>query len=79
VSTPSGTAVTAAYSTSDSLEKVVDFYKGKLGTGASVFQSDKSAVLTEADSDKKTSVMVTVEAESNGTSKFTIMHSTKSS
>lgn len=79
VSTPSGTALTAAYTTSDSLDKVVDFYKGKLGAGASVFQSDKSAVLSETDASRKTSIMVTVEAETNGTTKFSILHSTSSS
>jgi len=76
VSTPGGAAITAAYTTSDSLEKVVEFYKEKLGAGASVFQSDKSAVLSETDTSKKTSVMVTVETESNGTTKFSILHST---
>ncbi len=79
VSTPGGTAVTAAFTTSDSLEKVVDFYKGKLGAGGSVFQSDKSAVLTETNTNKKNSVMVTIEAESGGTTKFSILHSTAGS
>jgi hypothetical protein len=79
VSTPGGNAVTAAYTTSDSLDKVVAFYKDKLGAGASVYQSDKSAVLSETDTNKKTSIMVTVETESNGTTKFSILHSTTSS
>ncbi len=79
VSTPGGAAVTAAYTTSDSLDKVVAFYKDKLGAGASVYQSDKSAVLTETDTEKKTSIMVTVETESSGTTKFSILHSTTSS
>jgi hypothetical protein len=70
--------VTAAYITSDSMDKVVDFYKGKLGSGASVYQSDKSAVLTLASDDKKTSVMITVSAENNGQTKVAIMHSTSS-
>jgi hypothetical protein len=76
VTTPNGSAVTAAYITSDSMDKVVDFYKGKLGSGASVYQSDKSAVLTLASDDKKTSVMITVSAENNGQTKVAIMHST---
>jgi hypothetical protein len=78
VTTPNGSAVTAAYITSDSMDKVVDFYKGKLGSGASVYQSDKSAVLTLASDDKKTSVMITVSAENNGQTKVAIMHSTSS-
>lgn len=78
VSTPNGTAITAAYTTNDSLDKVVDFYKGKLGAGASVFQSDKSAVLSLTNEDKKSSVMVTVSSESNGQTKVAILHSTSS-
>jgi zinc ribbon protein len=77
VSTPNGTAITAAYTTNDSLDKVVDFYKGKLGSSASVFQSDKSAVLSETSDDKKSSVMVTIATEaSNGQTKIAILHST---
>ena len=77
VSTPNGSAITAAYVTSDSLDKVVDFYKGKLGPSASVFQSDKSAVLSETSDDKKSSVMVTIATEaSNGQTKIAILHST---
>ncbi len=77
VSTPNGTALTAAYVTSDSLDKVVDFYKGKLGPAASVFQSDKSAVLSETSDDKKSSIMVTIGTEgNNGQTKIAILHST---
>jgi hypothetical protein len=78
VSTPNGSAVTAAYTTSDSLDKVVDFYKGKLGASASVFQSDKSAILSETSTDKKSSVVITIETEANGTTKFGILHSVSS-
>jgi hypothetical protein len=77
VSTPNRTAITAAYTTSDPLDKVVDFYKGKLGPSASVFQSDKSAVLSETSDDKKSSVMVTIGTEgNNGQTKIAILHST---
>ena len=77
VSTPNGSAITAAYVTSDSLDKVVDFYKGKLGPSASVFQSDKSAVLSATSDDKKSSVMVTIATESSsGQTKIAILHST---
>lgn len=79
VTTPNGTAVTAAFVTSDSMDKVVDFYKGKLGSGASVFSSDKSAMLSLTSDNKKTSLMITVTAESNGQTKIGIMHSTSSS
>ncbi|HEY1498446.1 MAG TPA: zinc-ribbon domain-containing protein [Acidobacteriaceae bacterium] len=79
VSTPNGTAITAAYVTSDSMDKVIDFYKGKLGSGASIYQSDKSAVLTLASEDKKDSVMVTISNEdADGKTKIGILHSKSS-
>lgn len=79
VSTPNGTAITAVYETSDPMDKVVEFYKGKLGSGASVFQSDKSAVLSLASEDKKDNVMVTISTEdSDGKTKIGIMHSKSS-
>lgn len=78
VTTPNGSAVTAAYLTNDSMDKVVDFYKGKLGSGASVYQSDKSAVLSLNSEDKKTSVMITI-SEENGQTKVAILHSTSTS
>lgn len=76
VSTPNGTAITAVYETSDPMDKVVDFYKSKLGSGASVFQSDKSAVLSLASEDKKDNVMITISNDgSDGKTKIGIMHS----
>ncbi len=76
ISTPKGSTVTAVFETGDSLDKVLSYYKDKLGSGASVFQSDKSAVLTLADDAKKTSVMVTISNEDNdGKTKIAIMHS----
>jgi hypothetical protein len=79
VSTPNGTAITAVYETSDSMDKVVDFYKSKLGSGASVYQSDKSAVLSLANEDKKDNVMITISNDdSDGKTKIGIMHSKSS-
>jgi hypothetical protein len=76
ISTPKGSTVTAVFETSDSLDKVLSWYKDKLGSGASVYQSDKNAVLTLADDTKKTSVMVTISNEDNdGKTKIAIMHS----
>ncbi len=76
ISTPKGSTVTAVFETGDSLDKVLSWYKDKLGSGASVYQSDKSAVLTLADDTKKTSVMVTISNEDNdGKTKIAIMHS----
>jgi hypothetical protein len=75
INTPGGSAITATYETSDSMDKVIDFYKGKMGSSASVFQSDKSAVLSLNSPDKKDSVMVTISAESGGQTKIGILHS----
>jgi hypothetical protein len=75
ISTPKGSTVTAVFETGDSLDQVLSYYKDKLGSGASVFQSDKSAVLTLADEAKKTSVMVTISNEDNDSkTKIAIMH-----
>jgi len=60
ISTPKGSQITVAFETSDAPDKVVDYYKSKLGSGASVMQSDKGAMLMLADDTKKNSVMVTV-------------------
>ena len=76
ISTPKGSTVTAVFETNDSLDRVLAWYKDKLGSGASAFQSDKSAILTLADDAKKTSVMVTISNEDNdGKTKIAIMHS----
>jgi hypothetical protein len=78
INTPKGSAITATYVTSDSIDKVIDFYKGKLGPGASVFQSDKSAVLTLNSEDKKDSVMVTISSDTPSQTKIGILHSKSS-
>lgn len=76
ISTPKGSTVTAVFETGDSLDKVLSYYKEKLGSGVSLYQSDKSAVLTLADDEKKTSVMVTISNDdSDGKTKIAIMHS----
>lgn len=76
ISTPKGSTVTAVFETSDSLEKVLSYYRDKLGSGVSFYQSENSAVLTLADEEKKTSVMVTISSDkSDGKTKIAIMHS----
>jgi hypothetical protein len=69
--------VTAVFTTSDSLGKVVDFYKDKMGTSSSFAQSGDGAVLSSSDNDKQ-GVMVTVGKDSsNGTTTITILRTTK--
>lgn len=78
INTPKGSMVTAVFETNDSLDKVLAYYKDKMGSGASAFQSDKGAVLTLADEAKKTSVMVTIgtdDSNSDGKTTITITHS----
>ncbi len=75
-STPSGSAVTALLTTSDSLDKVLDFYITRLGSAAIVSQTDQSAVFAASRPDMKTSVMVTISTETGGPTKIGILHST---
>lgn len=42
ISTPKGSTVTAVYETGDSPDKVLGWYKEKLGSGASVYQSARA-------------------------------------
>ena len=77
INTPKGSMVTAVFETNDPLDKVLSFYKDKMGSGASAFQSDKGAVLTLADETKKTNVMVTIGTDdsNDGKTTITITHS----
>jgi hypothetical protein len=70
-----GSMVTAIFTSSDSADKVVAFYKDKLGDSASVVQSSNGTVLSKGDNDKD-KVMVTVNPQGN-TSKIVVIHITK--
>jgi hypothetical protein len=73
---PNGSWVTAVYVTSDPMDQVVAFYKSRLGSQASVFESADSAVLS-VNKGQKESVMVTVTAkpsENNGKTQIAIVH-----
>jgi hypothetical protein len=74
---PTASVVTGVFTTSDSKQQVVDFYKNKFGSDATVFDSDASAVISLKKGEKE-SIIVTVEGNSSqnsGKTKFTIMHS----
>jgi hypothetical protein len=76
ITLPTGSSVTAIFVTSDSKDQVVSYYKDKLGSQASVFDSANSAMIT-AQKGKQESVMVTVTANSSqhdGKTQITIMH-----
>jgi hypothetical protein len=73
---PGGSWVSAVFVTSDSKDQVVSFYKSKLGSEVSVYDSADSAVLS-AQKSKQESVIVTVTAnksEYNGKTQIAIVH-----
>jgi len=73
---PSGSWVSAVFVTSDSKDQVVSFYKSRLGSEVSVYESADSAVLS-AQKSKQESVIVTVTAnksEYNGKTQIAIVH-----
>jgi hypothetical protein len=77
---PNGSMVTGIFVTSDSKERVVEFYKGKLGSGASVYNTANGALLT-LNKGNQESVMVTVSANSSqdgGKTRISIVHTKNS-
>jgi hypothetical protein len=76
MSMPTGSSVTAIFTTSDSKDQVVGFYKGKFGSDATVLDFGSSAILTVKKSDQE-SVTVTVTANSSqngGKTQIAISH-----
>jgi hypothetical protein len=74
---PSGSMVTGVFVTPDSKDQVVNFYKSKFGSGASVIDTQNGAILTLSKGDHE-SVMVTVSANSSqyeGKTQIAIVHS----
>jgi hypothetical protein len=75
---PTGSMVSASYLTSDAKDSVVSFYKGRFGSGASVFDTTDGAVLS-VNKGPQESVVVTVTAnpqENDGKTKIVIVHTT---
>jgi hypothetical protein len=73
---PTGSIVTGIFVTSDSKDQVVAFYKGKFGSGASVYDTENSALLT-MNKGQQESVMVTVSGSSSqdgGKTRISIVH-----
>ena len=78
MSLPTGSVITAIYTTSDSKDQVVSYYKSKLGGESSVFDNANSAVLSLQKGQKET-IMVTVsqnESQDEGKTRIAIMHTT---
>lgn len=73
---PTGSMITGIFVTSDPKDKVVAFYKDKLGSQASTFDASNSAVLS-VNKGEHESVMVTVNADSgqdDGKTRISIVH-----
>jgi hypothetical protein len=72
--------VTATFLTSDAKEKVVDFYKDKLGSEASTMDFGANAILSLKKNEHET-VQVTISQEANqfdGKTQIHISHTTSS-
>ncbi len=69
---PNGSIRTQQYTTSDSMEKVVDFYKGKLGPNTFVTQADGKA-LVQYQSEAGATTITIVPNSSAGNTMITIM------
>lgn len=73
INSGNGSMVTAVFSTTDPIDKVVDFYKDKVGENASVMQSSTGAVISSGDNNKQ-GVMITIGKDgSNGATSITIL------
>jgi hypothetical protein len=67
MSMPTGSSVTAIFTTSDPKDQVVSFYKSKFGSDATVMDFGSTAILTVKKSDQETvTVTVTTNASQEG-------------
>ena len=72
--TPNGSMVTAVYTSSDPSDKIVAFYREKLGDRASIVQNSNGTVLSSGEKDKD-NIVITITPE-GGSSKIAIIHVT---
>jgi hypothetical protein len=73
---PGGSMVMGSFLTSDSKQQVIDFYKGKFGSGAATMDTADGAIITLPKS-KQESVMVTITSNSSrdsGKTRIIITH-----
>ena len=71
---PNGSMVTAVYLSPDPSDKIVSFYKEKLGDQASIVQTSNGTVLSAGQKDKD-NIVITITSEGSS-SKITIVHVT---
>ena len=72
--TPNGSMVTAVYLSPDPADKIVTFYKEKLGDQASIVQTSNGTVLSAGEKDRN-NVVITITPEGTS-SKIAIVHVT---
>jgi hypothetical protein len=79
--TIAGKSMTSAnYTTTDSKEQVMDFYKTQAGPNAQVMTTDSGGVITINNGKESTSITVLENSNSNnGKTQFTIIHTTGAS
>jgi HAMP domain-containing protein len=72
--TPNGSVVTAVYLSSDPPDKIVAYYKERLGDKASIVQTSNGTVLSAGEKDRD-NIVITVTPQGNST-KIAIVHVT---
>jgi hypothetical protein len=72
--TPNGSMVTAVYLSSDPPDKIVAFYKERLGDKASIVQTSNGTVLSAGEKDRD-NIVITITTEGSS-SKIAIVHVT---
>jgi hypothetical protein len=72
--TPNGSMVTAVYTSTDPSDKIVAFYREKLGDQASIVQNSNGTVLSSGEKDKD-NIVITITPEGSS-SKIAIIHVT---
>ena len=73
---PTGSMVTSLYVTSDSKDRVLSFYKIRMGSAASIIDSEDGAIITLPKGQQE-SVVATITAkpsESDGKTQIAIVH-----
>ncbi|HUB31325.1 MAG TPA: zinc-ribbon domain-containing protein [Terracidiphilus sp.] len=75
---PTGSVVTGVYLTPDSKEQVLNFYKGKLGSSASVFDNPTNAMLSLRRGSGESIIVSIISrpSENDGKTKISIVHTT---
>jgi hypothetical protein len=74
---PNGSLVSSSFTTTDSKDKVIAFYKSRFGEGSSVIDTPNGAILSVKKGHSE-AVMVTITAQNEGKTQISIMHTKNS-